>query len=443
MIRRLIERLEDISLRPAQGFLAFLAFTLIRMQVEVLFLDPDRGLDFFLVNFLYFFSLLFCFVLVLSGLTRVPIERVFRVAIPFSAVILVPLLDLFFYPHLRGESLLALCRLPLPEGFRDGLTYAASEVLGHRFVANAQVSLGLRLEVLAASAGAALYVFFRASGGWRRWPLAATAYLLFLVLIYAHVMGVIHPATRLWVFTPLIIVECLVVLWVWDRATARSVWRGFAWLETALLLVAVLVGFVVLQVETRPEIPPFSQPLNALFALITFGFGLGQLKARARGATAEATAIAVAAAMLSLLMGYLVVQEFFVTLAMLWGLACLGWSLPWRLADRDGLYAVGAGLALWMTTWAGYTIVYVPTELDKMMLAGAKPPAEDVGREAREGLPEKPPPPSLRRRHVAADAAAISPPTTAPDWFFHPAWLLTPLVVLVGRGLARRVGYAG
>ena len=58
MLNRILHRLEERPLSAWQICLVFLVFVLVRLQAEVLFLDPNRWADFFVFNIWYFFSLL-------------------------------------------------------------------------------------------------------------------------------------------------------------------------------------------------------------------------------------------------------------------------------------------------------------------------------------------------------------------------------------------------
>jgi hypothetical protein len=471
MIHRFLDRLEQSPISPYQVLLVFLAFIFIRLQAEVLFLDADRATDFFVFNIWYFFSLLLCLVLLSATLTKRSPQRVLRVMTPFSAVILMPLLDRFFYPHLNASQLLDLCRLPLYPKWQFYAQDLLTRVIEHRLFFTSRLSLGLRIEVLSAALGVGIYVFSRTHGRIAAVVKALVAYLVCICVIYVHGVLVVHPATRRWIFPPLVLAELLILLAIWYRTRLVACLRSYAWVETFVLLGAMAIGFSQHPAFANLMVPQVGKLVAGGTALLFLGLFIGGARNYARSAPPGVPdpwlRLPCTFGCLGCMLASLPANPgFFLSLAMLAGLVYLIWLSPFRLATHAPLYSVMAALALWVMTWAGYSCGQL-TSTDSPM-APPPPPGSDRPGFSAGSFPNPPPPPPdmLGSGRLGTpllllhNLLGFGPPqgpggpgsnspfdgpgpqpgfavTLHPIWLFHPIWLATP-VLIYGLTLATR-----
>jgi hypothetical protein len=298
------------------------------------------------------------------------------------------------------------------------------------------------------------------------------AYLACLCLTYLHGSMVVHPATRRWIFPPLVFVELLLFLVIWNRAQLLTWLRSYPWLETLLLLGAMTFGFSRHPGFDHLVVPQIGKLVAGATAVLFLGLFITAARQYARSVADVApdpwSVLACALGPLgAVLAGLPSNMGLALAFAMLVGLVYLAWLSPLRLVRSAPLYSLFAALALWVTTWAGYSCGQI-TSADAPMT----PPPPPGGSEHFEG-PVGPPdrnsgapggfpgpvglPPEMQQGGPppGPDAPGGGPPfggpgeqrgsapTLQPEWLLNPLWLATPVAiyccVLAGRRLRRTV----
>lgn len=469
MIRRLIERWENSSINPSGWILTFLSIILIRLQVEILFLDFDRNIHFVVLNLWYFLSLVLSIALVMWAFSREAIDRILRAVLPVTAIFLFPLLDLFIYPHLRGDALLEMCRPPLFQWPGDYVRYFISDMLTHRFFVNPNFSLGLRMEILIGGMGLLLYIFAKA-----RQPLVGVAkglvaYLIFLALVHVHVTLVVHPVTREWVFPPVVFIELTICAALYCRGAIRALAQTFAGRIVAFLVAGMVLGYTLTLSTAKVGIASISCAVVTLVSVVALGTFAGSepfdkppilLRGWARNL----------ALVFCLLAAFLVHWYVFLTFLMLVGLAYLCLRSPMRLVNNLIVLPLVAGLAFWSSAWMGQVIARLEPGQPPSRQFNIGPPNPPLpphgfppppGFGKGPGIRPVPPPPngsSVQAFPVfphgsppfanQRDAGPPPPPpagclTSAgiaegklwPEWLYHPLWLGIPVLVFTFQSL--------
>ena len=476
MTTRFIERLEALRVTPRQWALTFVSIVALRLCVEMLFLDWLRPPSFFVLNAFYFLSVFLCLILLVHLISRRPLEKLFPAILPFSAIILIPLLDLFFYPHLKGPELLPLCRLPTFPHWQEYGSYALTEILSHHFLINPKHSLGLRLEIFLGGALLLLYVVAAERRLIRGLAKGLIAYFGFTLIIWAHAVLVVHTMTREWIFLFTTAVTGLLLLLIWrGRKGVADLWRGYPWAQTGLLLAIGVFAFRMASREGLGGRHIVDETLAAVLTIIVFGLFVGHISANAKETDGSAGRGEVVCPLylplaFALPAAYLVHFHWFLTLLTFTALSYLLWLSPLRLARYRVAVALAGGLALWSMAWASYSVAASPTPrwatfklpvpaplpglhmysgrpsveapVGPPPLSGFPPPPGHASPEAPKGPPRFVPPGKELR------VAQTPPPETGefadiefepPAWLYHPAWLLAPLLLLLGEAARRRI----
>lgn len=485
MIRRLIERCENYPVGPGSWFLTFLAVAVIRLQVEILYLDYRRTPEFVILNLGYFLSLILSISLMLKFLTGEYLPRVLRAGLPFSAIILLPLLDLFFYPHLRGEELLQICRIPIFAEWKGHAIYYVAEILSHSFFLNPRTALGLRLEVLIGGVAVFLYIVCKARSRVVGIIKGVAGYLLYLTMVYVHVVLVVHPALQGWIFPPLVLAELMLCIGLWKAGELTGFISLISWPVVGFIAVGLATGYSLgLAAATGPA------GLGEMMAVVCGLFALGVIA----GTTKPSENVSSTgdlrrwsrnlSPVFCVLAVYPVHRYVFLSFALLGGLLYLCCFSPFQLARYKVVVSLMAGLAFWVSAWTGQVVLnsgpgnspsrqeasteairmpqgprpfpgmpFPPPPRDRRPGPGRGPFPGDRGPSAEDlanhgpGGPMHPPfggPPGMGggpddRSHISPPPPYMGMPMASnsgettllwPNWLYHPGWLGTPLVVL-------------
>lgn len=382
MVKQLIEGLETLDVRPTQWFLTLLCIILIRLHVEILFLQYHRSVQFVAINIFYFLSLILSISLIIKIITGHEITRILRIALPVSLVFLVPLLDIFFYPHLKGDALLATMPLPIFRDMEGYAIYLAREFLAFGFVLERQASLGLRLEIAIVNILIIFYVVSKARSLVSMVLKGILAHLLSLSTICVHIILVLHPFTREWIFPPLVLLELLACEACRAPGAAIALLRHVSWRAVLLISAGIIFGYCM-KIAALANIAPHHGATMATLAII-LSFGLfagaaipgkhtdGEWKMRPQAK--------LFAPVFCLLASYVMHPYLFLSFAVLLALVYLCSLSPFTFTRNIVFCSVMAALALWLSSWAGQiipTLGFDPVESKQFIEMVAKTAGEE------------------------------------------------------------------
>jgi len=381
-LKRLIGALGERPIATGTWILSFLAVICLRNFLE-LFYVPELGTQhhggfgiasntfLYLHTTTYFYSLILSVMLIMTLLTRVPFERVARVTLPFTIVILLPALDMLFYPnHSMGEKLYVMI---LGNSWPQILANLREQLFQLSWITDPSLALGLRIEVGAIHLLIWAWLLLTVPRWWQalwKLPLAYWAFQTSIVLhellaypksiLYGHQADAYIAGSQC--YLALIALQGLLAAFLCSTRS-RSRFGAFilpTWCLGALaawelgLLVSLRGlpftgdGFAILRVVLAAL---------AVLGLVVMGRGM-QLLAQDSMPTGlereSAKQVCWFCAAFSLLAAYLVIQSFFAMVILIMGLAWLAWASPWPLAKIPAAASLLAGLALMALVLCGY-----------------------------------------------------------------------------------------